>query len=145
MGTEENKALVRKYFELYNQQDLDACDEITDWFTEDYTRELDRQVNIIMFSAFPDLKYTVVDMIAEEDRVAIVRIMSGTHTGEPFRGIPATGKKVEEKAVIIVRIVDNKFVEGSYISDPSGFWQPLGVLPSFEEALQAYKEANNLE
>jgi hypothetical protein len=38
MGIEENKALVRKYFKLYNQQELDACEEITDWYTEDYTR-----------------------------------------------------------------------------------------------------------
>jgi len=145
MGIEENKALIHRFYELYNQQELDACDEIMDAYTEDYTREHNRRLDIMLFKAFPDLKATILDMIAEGDRVAYVRVLTGTHTGEPFRGIPATGKKVEMKGALFARIAENKIVEGSIVSDPSGLWQSLGVLPTIPEAIQAYKESHNLE
>ena len=146
MGIEENKALIHRFYELYNQQELDACDEILadSAFSENYTREFNRRVDIALFKAFPDLKATVLEMIAEGDRVAYVRIITGTHTGEPFRGIPATGKKVEIKTAIFARITDNKIVGGNMVNDPMVLWQPLGVLPTIPEAIQAYKEAHNI-
>ena len=116
-----------------------------DFFTEDYTREFNRQIDIALFKAVPDLKVTILDMVAEGDKVAYIRTITGTHTGEPFRGIPATGKKVEIKAAIFARITDNKVVGGNMVNDPLVLWQPLGVLPTIEEAIQAYKETHNIE
>ena len=147
MGIEENKALIRRFYELYSQQELDACDEIyaDSCFSDNYTREYNRQLDIQIFKTFPDAKVTILDMVAEGDKVAYIRVISGTHTGEPFMGIiPATGKKVETRAAGFATIADNKVVGGNMVSDP-GLWQQLGVMPTWEEALQAYKEAHNIE
>ena len=97
------------------------------------------------FKAFPDMKMTIVDMIAEGDKVAAVRHITGTHTGEPYMGIPATGKKVDATGTGIVRIADNKMVEHKGTPALLQILQQLGVLPTIPEAIQAYKEAHNLE
>ena len=146
MGIEENKAMVHRYYELFNQQELDAYVEVIAdiAFPENFTREQNKQLDIMWFKAFPDLKATVLDIVAEGDKVSFIRVLSGTHTGEPFMGIPATGKKIETKAALFWRIADNKIVEGSIVSDP-GPLQSLGVIPTWEEAMKSYKETHNLE
>src|SRR6478752_2739852 len=48
----------------------------------------------MMRSGFPDIQWTLDDMIAEGDRVAARFIMRGTHRGE-FFGVPPTGKPIE--------------------------------------------------
>jgi predicted ester cyclase len=46
-----------------------------------------------MFTAFPDLRWTLRDTIAEDDRIMTLSTWTGTHRG-PFMGIPATGRAV---------------------------------------------------
>ena len=146
MGTvEENKALVRRFIELYNQQELDATDEILTegCFAAGITLEQNRQLDIMLFKAFPDWKMTLLDMIAEGDKVAVMINYTGTHTGGPFMGIPPTGKKIDTKGNRIAKIVNNKVVEMKGTTED--MLQQLGVIPTWQEALQAYKEAHNLE
>ena len=50
----------------------------------------------------------------------------GTHLG-PFRGIPATGKKVEWSLIAIDRVVDGKRVEGWAQHDMLGLLEQLGA------------------
>jgi steroid delta-isomerase-like uncharacterized protein len=81
------------------------------------------------FAAFPDLKYSIVNMIAEGDKVVVQSVASGTHKGE-FQGIPPTGKQIKVAAVGIYRIAGGKFVENGGLVDGLGMMQQLGVIPS---------------
>ena len=47
----------------------------------------------LMRKSFSDIRWDIVDMAAEEDKVAVSWICSGTHDGE-FMGLAPTGKKV---------------------------------------------------
>ena len=144
MGTvEENKALISRFYELLNQRDVDAANELLapSSFREGVTWEQNKQFDIMTFKAFPDMKMTIVDIIAEGNKVAVIRNMTGTHTGEPFMGIPATGKKMDSNSTFIVRIDNNKVVEVEGTRDFLGMWTQLGVLPSMKEFIQAYKDS----
>ena len=145
MGIEENKDVVRRYFELYNQHDLDSAYEILTpgCFGEGVTLEQSRQLDIMIFKSFPDWKITILDMVAEGDKVAFIENYTGTHTGEPYMGIPPMGKKQDFNATRILRIVDYKIVEIKGTEDLLSSAQQLGVLPSIQEAIKTYKEAHN--
>ena len=149
MGTveEQNKELIRHQAELYNNHDIDAANEIygRDFLKPEFTWEQNKEIDIMMIKSFPDWKITIVDMIAEGDKVALINNVTGTHTGEAFMGIPATGSKIDCTNTRIVTIADNKIVKFRGTSDVMGMFQPLGVFPPFMEALAAYKEAHNLE
>ena len=56
-------------------------------------------------------------------------IIRGTHLGM-FRGIPATGKKIEMGGISIHRCAGGKIVEGWSFLDTLGMMQQLGVIPS---------------
>jgi predicted ester cyclase len=83
---EENKAIVRRFIEAYNNRNLDSVDEFIapDYF--DHANKLDReglkQAFDMGFKAFPDWHETIEDIIAEGDKVWVLVTYSGTHTGE---------------------------------------------------------------
>jgi steroid delta-isomerase-like uncharacterized protein len=79
-------------------------------------------------AAFPDLKVTINDIIAEGDTVAARITWRGTHKGT-YEGIPATGKKARSQSIIIVRIKDGKIAEGREQFDGLSFRQQLGAGP----------------
>ena len=101
MSLEQNKALVRRFVEeVQCQHNLAALDEL---FSHDFvdhsgmtnppTLEGSRQFFSMMFAAFPDMRFTIRQQIAEGDKVLTHKTFHGTHRG-PFMGIPATGKEV---------------------------------------------------
>ena len=82
-----------------------------------------------MRSAFPDLRMTVEDVVAEGDKVVQRRLYEGTHKGELF-GIPASGKSVSVSQITVSRVADGKFVEEWAETDFLGMLQQLGVVPA---------------
>jgi quercetin dioxygenase-like cupin family protein len=77
-------------------------------------------------SAFPDLKFTVLEMFGEGDRV-ITRIkIQGTHKGD-FMGIDPTGKMVNVEAIDIIRFANGKAVEHWGVTDSQKMMEQLGV------------------
>jgi steroid delta-isomerase-like uncharacterized protein len=78
--------------------------------------------------AFPDLQFTLQDVIASDDRVAVRWTMDATHSG-PLAGIPATGKRVQQRANVIYRFADGKVVEGWALVDQAGMLRQLGFDP----------------
>ncbi len=60
--------------------------------------------------AFPDLRLTIEDMVAESDRVVTHLTGRGTHTGE-FRGVPPSSKEVGIRVIVISRLRDGQIVE----------------------------------
>lgn len=77
---------------------------------------------------FPDIQYTLEDMIAEEDKVATRWTGRGTHKGE-FMGVAPTGKQVTITGIQITRHVGGKIVEIWDEMDNLGMMQQLGVIP----------------
>jgi len=82
--------------------------------------------HLSMLDAFPDLSFVVDDLIAEKDRVAVRGTMAGTNTG-PFRGLPASGKRVTMGFIAICRIRNGKIVESWGCNDMPGLLRQLGV------------------
>ncbi len=115
MSSEENKAVVRRLFEeVLNEGRLAAIDELVaiDYLSHAGAprREDFKQVVIRLRAGFPDLRYTIEDLIAEGDKVVIRATMHGTHGGD-YLGIPPTGKQVTSESIHIVRLASGKFRE----------------------------------
>lgn len=136
MSIEENKALTfRVTEEVFNQRNLDLVDELFDKgcishaSTGDIKGPEAIKQNFSQFlNAFPDLKITIQEQIAEGDKVVERQVATGTQKGE-FAGIPPTGKKGTITAIIISRIAGGKIVEGWSNMDELGLMQQLGVVP----------------
>lgn len=135
MSLEENKALIRRLYDLYNQHELDACNELysPDWVfhssSGDITLEENRQFDIMVQNAFPDGKCMILDLIAEGDKVAYIVNATGTHTGGPFMGIQPTGKKINMTNTYIAKIAGNKIMEHRGTFDLLSLLQQIGVIP----------------
>ena len=135
----DNKSLVRRmYEEVWNGRRLEVARELispshavqlTDAADsgvgpEAYARNVTEFVN-----AFPDLKFTVLDMIAENDKVVAFWNISGTHNGE-FRGIAPTGRKISVDGITINQLANGKIMD-SYVSvDMWGMMRQLGAVPA---------------
>jgi steroid delta-isomerase-like uncharacterized protein len=135
---EQNKALVRRFFEeVFNQGNLSVADEIiasgfgghgfASHGREHGPNNAKRTVTQFK-AAFPDIRFQVEEMIAEEDKVVVRITFRGTHQGT-FMGIAPTGKAVEVGGVELARIADGKIVEeGWHFMDEIGLLNQLGAL-----------------
>ena len=83
----------------------------------------------MMRGGFPDIQWTLEEMVAEGDKVAARFIMRGTHQGT-FFGVPPSGKKIAVQAMNIYRVSDGKFVEEHGQPDMLGLLQQIGTVPS---------------
>jgi len=134
---EDNKQFMRQFVEeAINKKNLDAIDELV---AEDFVehvpfpgqgpgREGLRQVLAAFLSAFPDIRWTLEEQIAEGEKVVSRFTMTGTHRGD-FLGIPPTGKSVNIWGVVIDVVRDGKFAESRIIMDTLGLMQQLGMIP----------------
>jgi predicted ester cyclase len=80
-------------------------------------------------AAFPDVAYTLHEIVAQGDYVAFRSTLEGTHRA-PFAGVPPTGKRVTLSGMGISRHVDGRIAEIWGCSDFLGFLQQLGALPA---------------
>jgi steroid delta-isomerase-like uncharacterized protein len=154
MSVEENKRLVRRYFEdaPYNPE---ACDEIfasSFQFHAIVHADLTPQVVVSdpqSEKAFYERRketwggwhIVIEEMIAEGDRVVVRWSSRGAHQGE-VHGLPATGKEVTNSGVNIFRIENGKIAEVWDIFDRLWLWQQLGVLPDIRDALARARKEN---
>ena len=74
--------------------------------------DLDAQIERLagIRAGFPDINFTVEDVVTEGDRVVVRATMRGTHTGE-FVGIPPTANQVTVSAVDIFRVEGGQIVD----------------------------------
>jgi steroid delta-isomerase-like uncharacterized protein len=135
---ERNKAVIRRFVqEVQNNKSEAAYDELNDTDFVNLSSPpgipSDRDGGKVylwgFFTAFPDSRFTIDDMIAEGDRVVTKKTFTGTHTGD-FAGIPATGRKVTLQYVDIMRVRDGRIVEHWLSMDQLSFMQQLGVIPT---------------
>jgi steroid delta-isomerase-like uncharacterized protein len=69
-------------------------------------------------NAFPDVHFTVVDVVAEGDRVAARWTLAGSQTGE-FRGKAPTGRRVSVPGITVFHVVNGKIHEMWIAFDPA--------------------------
>jgi steroid delta-isomerase-like uncharacterized protein len=135
--SEENKAIVRRQEEeLFTQGNLGAADELyaPDYVGHDPSNPEDirgleaaKQAASDYRKAFPDLRVTVEDVIAEGDKVAARLRFRGTHRGE-LDGIAPTGRRVDCTGIVISRMEGGKIAEDWANFDDLGMMQQLGAI-----------------
>jgi steroid delta-isomerase-like uncharacterized protein len=138
MSNEQNKALMRRYFEeAWNQGNLAVLNEIVAPHFTNHNPAIPglppgsdglKPIFAAFRTAFPDLHFTIDDMISEDDKVVTRWTLQGTHQSE-FMGIPPTGKRFVAGGIEIERIIDGKIVEHWLQADNMGLMQQLGVIP----------------
>jgi len=83
----------------------------------------------MMRGGFPDIQWTLEEMVAESDKIAARFTMRGTHRGT-FFGIPPTGKTISVQAMNIYRLSGGQFVEEHGQPDLLGLLQQIGAVPT---------------
>jgi steroid delta-isomerase-like uncharacterized protein len=140
---ENSKALIQRvYEEIFNQRKLEAVDEL---FASDFVShivnplpgqplrgpEAVRWYAHVLQQAFPDLRASVEQTIAEDDKIASRVCWTGTHTGQ-FVYLPPTGKRIKVEGITMDRVAGGK------LADHWGEWNraelmlQLGILPGPE-------------
>jgi predicted ester cyclase len=123
---EENKAMVRRLMEGINAGEIEAT--VDELFAPRAARRVKRLFTEF-YSAFPDWREEIVELVAEGHTVAGRFRCSGTHQGE-FLGEAPTGKRMEVDEVFFLRVEDGKFVDFWALEDSLGRMRQLGLLPS---------------
>lgn len=140
--SEESKALVSRYLEVFAQGNLDAIPEICapDYVEHDpasaaeirghdaVRRDLEPYVN-----AFSDTEVAINDQVAEGDLVATRLTVRGTHV-EDLRGIPPTGERIEVTGTVFHRVAGGRLAEGWWNWDTLGLLKQLGAIPAEQHA-----------
>jgi steroid delta-isomerase-like uncharacterized protein len=141
MSAEENKAVVRRFWDAFNRHDLDTAEALMapHFIDHDVSRPepVDRAARIqqgaAFLAAFPDTQYTIEDLVGEGEKVVMRFTYRGTHQGM-LMGIPPTGKHVTFTGIAIDRVEDGVIAEHWLIYDALGLMQQLGVIPQPEQA-----------
>jgi steroid delta-isomerase-like uncharacterized protein len=144
-GAEKHKAIVRRFVEeVWNEGRLDAADEVlsADYIEHPSTPLPERAAEyeaeeargpepmkrfVRMFrGAFPDMKFSIAQMVAEDDRVAVHLVGTGTHLGE-LHGLPPTGRSILVAGAAIHRIENDKIAETYQVVDRLALREQLGA------------------
>ena len=134
--SEENKAIIMRAFEEIGSMGNIAFTE--ELFAPDFVRhdlgggpDMDREAMKQFLSAsraaFPDMKATVEDILADGDKVVARYTSRGTHQGD-FQGLKPTGKQVVYAGINIYLLWGGRIRETWQLSDTAGILRQLGVL-----------------
>jgi predicted ester cyclase len=138
MATDENTAVVRRFWEGFNAHNLDVWDEVctTDFINHDPglpTPDADlatiKQTIGTLQAAFPDMTSVEDDVIAAGDKVVTRRTLRGTHKGE-FMGVVATGREVVFSGVWLAQLSNGKIKEQWVYFDALGLLLQIGAIPA---------------
>lgn len=146
MSAEENKAAFRRIpEEVINTGNPDVAGEV---IASDYVEHVPYppgmpsglegwKLFFTMFhTAFPDMRYTVENILAEGDMVAMHVTARGTHQGE-FMGVAPTGREVTWTETHIGRFENGKLAEHWGNSDDLGMMEQFGAIPETEQSEEA--------
>jgi steroid delta-isomerase-like uncharacterized protein len=142
----ENKNIVRRlYDEVWNKRKLDSVAELispshalNDPFVSgsQVGPELYRRRVLELTVSFPDLRFTLDDLIAEKEKVVASWVISATHKGD-FMNIPATGKKVSVEGITIHYVRNGKILDSNARWDTVGLLRQLGAFPPLGRGKEA--------
>jgi len=134
---EQNKSLVRRVFEEgINQNKQGVFDELIalSYVNHDIPAPTPglqgfKMVIGMFLAAFPDMRVTIEEELAEGSKVITRGYFTGTHQGD-FQGIPPTGKQIKVKYIDIWLVENGKLMENWVRLDELGLMQQLGVIPT---------------
>jgi steroid delta-isomerase-like uncharacterized protein len=133
--SEKNKALYSRFLqEVFNEGRIDRVEQ---FLSPSYVfheapsgtpsgPEAVKQVVRMFRDAFPDLKITVEESVAEADKVCVRATTRGTHQGT-FLGVPATGKTVAMSGLTMVRVADGRITDSWVKNDVTGLMKQIGA------------------
>jgi predicted ester cyclase len=143
-SAEENKALIRRFWEEASRRGLQAV--LDEFLAPDVVShppgsaspspvrglEAWKRFTAAQFGAFPDLAVTVEDLISEGDMVGARVTARGMHTGE-LMGLSPTGRQVAFTGMEVFRIIEGRITEQWGEFDTLGLLQQLGTMPQQAE------------
>jgi len=130
----DGRTLAERYLRGLNDHDPDAVDGFValDYVNHNAYVTDGREANRVwwstFFTAFPDIKATMDELVVAGDRVVGRFTYRGTHTG-PLYGVPATGKPIEMRSIDIWRIENGLFVEHWDELNYLELFQQMGLIP----------------
>ena len=124
--SEESKAMVRRMVEGINSGEIEPT--VEELFAPRAARRVKRLFTEF-YTAFPDWREEIVELVAEGNTVAGRFRCSGTHLGE-FLGEAPTGKRMDVEEVFFLRVEEGKFVDFWGLEDSLNRMRQLGLLPS---------------
>jgi predicted ester cyclase len=136
MVTEQNKAVVRRFYEAFAANNEAALKGVlaTDLVAYSHGapgpqgREAHVQ-GIRMWNAAFETRFAIEEQVAEGDKVTTRVTMRATHNRGEFQGLSPTGKQIETDGISVERIEDGTIVERRVVSDWYGTMQQLGLVP----------------
>ena len=134
--SEANKRLVRSFVDAWNERDFERFDTI---MGDGAVLEVGgqtigcdpagtRAIAAEWTTAFPDWRFDLRTLIAENDLVAAHMPYRGTFT-EPILGLAPTGRSATVDEIVIFRVRDGKVAHAWEVYDECGMWRQLGVTP----------------
>lgn len=132
MHAEEGKAVIRRVYEAINDGRLDDIDPL---IASDFPGVAGRtgpaafRQNVeALRTGFPDVRFSIEDLVAERDRIVVRWIWHGTHTG-PFRGLGPSGRHVSNSGIAIYQIRDGRVANVWLETDRLGVLEQVGAAP----------------
>ena len=102
---------------IHGMVDVTVPDTYRGWFAD-------------LFKAFPDFKFEVLDIVADDEKAAVRWRATGTFTGPVrFEGMIANAKPVESEGVDVLTVRDGKLVSIYAYTNGTVMARQLGALP----------------
>jgi steroid delta-isomerase-like uncharacterized protein len=131
---EANKAIVQSFVATWNTREFERFDEL---MGDDAVLHVGgnavscnpagtRAIAEEWTTAFPDWRFSLLALVAEDDYVVAHLPYSGTHRGA-IAGVAPTGRFCTVDEIVIFRIADGRIVEAWEVFDEAGMWRQLGV------------------
>jgi steroid delta-isomerase-like uncharacterized protein len=133
----DNGAIIRRYFdEFWNQRRLEVADEI---IAPEHVNhgpndpglgpgpESVKAVARSYLAAFPDVHFTIEQMLAEGDYVFARWSCRGVHKGE-LEGVAPTGKEIQVSGISLSRIAEGRIAESWNQWDALGLLRQIGAV-----------------
>jgi predicted ester cyclase/heme-degrading monooxygenase HmoA len=132
-ATQHNKEVVRKLYEQsLTKRNLEL---LRDLVSEDYVgvRGIKgaagfQEPVVPVIKGFPDIQWTIEELLGEGDKVFVKWKLQGTHTGQ-WQHYAITGKTITNEGMAVFELKDGKIINGKVLTDRLDFLQQLGALP----------------
>lgn len=138
---EANKAIARQYIEAINVDDFGGLRRLLAPDFVDHTSVGDlppgmegvEQAHRMLRNGFPDVRFTIDQLIAEGDKVSLLATGQGTHQGD-FVGFAPTGSRVTWLGIRCFRFANGQIAEGWSQFDQLGILQQIGAIPAIGQS-----------